>query len=365
MEQNSNYLLLIGSYSSAEAQGLHTYSWDSLKEGGLKALNGAGGLANPTFLSVDQERNIFYTFGESEGQPVKEAVVAAYSFEPATGVIRELNRMAAIPAGEKPTTLCHIAKDPQSKYLVVCSYHGGAVGLLRLLEDGRVGELCDTQLHTGHGADPKQQDRPHPHSAVFSPDGNYIFVSDLGLDIIRTYKLDYEAGKLVPQGDTRLYPGAGPRHFVFHPDGKTAYVIGELGSTVTSFRYDPATGELHTVQTVSTLPEGYEGENGCAEIAVTPDGRFVYGSNRGHDSIAVFAVGEDPASLVPASHTPTRGGHPRHFALTPDGAELICANRDGAENLVVFTIDKESGGLTYTGYSAALPKPVCVIPVRR
>ena len=321
------------------------------------------GITNPTFLEVDPIGRRLYAIGEKpNGQGGKEGEVATYSINPETGELSELNRTTTMPAeGKGQTTTCHINRDLDSQYLIVCSYHGGSIGLVSLDEEGKTNRLCDIAVHTGHGAHPERQDRPHPHSAIFSPDGRFIFVSDLGLDIIRCYTIDRQNGTFVPMGDTQLHPGAGPRHFAFHPDGKSAYVINEVDSTITTFTYDREKGELNTVMTISTLPNDYVGDNICAEIALSIDGRFVYGSNRGMDSIVVYAVDAATAKLTLVEHVSTRGGHPRHFTLTPDGGYLISANRDG-NHLVVFSLDKNSGRLTYTGNTAEVSKPVCVKP---
>jgi 6-phosphogluconolactonase len=267
-----------------------------------------------------------------------------------------LNRADTVAA---PT--CHIQRDSSSRFLVVASYHGGMAGLVALTDDGRIGELLDTEQYEGHGINPERQDRPHPHSSFFSPDGKYLFIQDLGLDRINSYTIDSAAGKLIPHGSISTHPGAGPRHLAFRPDGLFAYVINEIDSTVTAFAYDADSGQLTTLETVSTLPEGFDGENTCAEITVSGDGKFLYGSNRGHDSIVIYAI--DPASgkLTLVDHISVQGGHPRHFALTPSGNYLIAANRD-TNNIVTFRVDKDTGMLEYTGKNITVSKPVCVQP---
>lgn len=232
----------------------------------------------------------------------------------------------------------------------------------RIEEDGSVGPVLDVAQHIGSGTGTEPQIKPHPHSSFYSPDGRFLFVQDLGLDVIVTYTVDAEAGKLVKHNETELQAGAGPRHFVFHPGGQYAYVINELDSTVTAFGYDAKGGILSKIETVSTLPDDYAGENGCAEIAISRDGRFLYGSNRGHDSIVVYHVAQDTGSLRAVQHISTEGGHPRHFALTPKGDYAIVANRDG-NNLVSYKVDAQNGTLSLTGHSAETSKPVCVIPV--
>ncbi|WP_342565894.1 lactonase family protein [Paenibacillus sp. FSL R7-0345] len=363
MKENTKLLLFTGSYASAEDNGVQVYEFDGEAGGTLKLVDSVQGIANPTFVNVDTAKHRLYAIGEklnSEG--VKEGEVVTFAIDPQTGSLTELSRIGTMPASAAgQTTTCHINRDAASEVIVVCSYHGGLVGLLSTDADGTPVRLTDTAVHTGKGTVPGQE-KPHPHSAVFSPDERFLFVSDLGLDLIRTYLVNREAGTLEVQGEIKVEAGAGPRHFVFHPDGKSAYVINELNSTVTSFLYNSESGTLKTAVTVPTLPADYSyTDNGCAEIAFSKDGRFLYGSNRGHDSIVVYTVNAETAELTVVEHVSTRGGHPRHFTVTPDGQYLIVANRDG-NNLVVFALDTATGRLTFTGNEAETSKPVCVKP---
>ncbi|MBT2293627.1 lactonase family protein [Paenibacillus albidus] len=363
MKEQPKLLLFTGSYASAAESGVQVFEFDGQAGGTLKRLDQATGLTNPTFVNVDAANLKLYAIAEQpNGEGGKEGEVVSFAIDPLTGKLSELNRIQTMPAESKSqTTTCHISRDMESRHLVVCSYHGGSVGLLSLDDAGQPVRLTDTALHTGHGTHPERQDRPHPHSAIFSPDGKYVFVSDLGLDLIRAYRINTDTETLEVQGETALHPGAGPRHLAFHPDGKSAYVINEVDSSITSFTYDSANGTLRTAATVSTLPADFNGENICAEIAVSADGRYLYGSNRGHDSIVVFEIEAASAGLTLVQHVSTRGGHPRHFTLTPDNGFLIVANRDG-NNLVVFSVDKDNGQLSFTGHTAEVSKPVCVKP---
>ncbi|WNS45705.1 lactonase family protein [Paenibacillus sp. MMS20-IR301] len=363
MNKNTKLLLFTGSYATAEESGVQVFAFDGAAGGTLERLDTAEGITNPTFVNVDPSGLKLYAIGEKpNGAGGKEGEVITFAIEPETGKLTELSRIPTMSAaGTAQATTCHINRDADHKHIVVCSYHGGTVGLLALDEAGLPVALTDTAVHTGHSVRPGQ-DKPHPHSAIFSPDETFLFVSDLGLDLIRSYRIHEETGKFEVIGDTKLHEGAGPRHFVFHPDGKSAYVINELDSSVTSFKYDADTGALQTAYTISTLPDDYPADkNGCAEIAFSKDGKYLYGSNRGHDSIVVYAVNPETAELTVVQHESTRGGHPRHFTVTPDGAYLIVANRDG-NNLVVFSLDAASGLLNFTGNTAELSKPVCVRP---
>ncbi|MGO4108778.1 lactonase family protein [Paenibacillus sp. YAF4_2] len=351
---NEKLTVFIGSYAEASASGVYRYEFDTT-EGTLTLLDQAAGLKNPTFLNVDVANRRLYAIAEgvdAEGAKVGDGV--AFSIEGSE--LAELNRKLAITAPS-----CHIQRDADSEFVLLCSYHGGRISLVSLTENGEIGELLDIQQHEGTGPHPNQN-QPHPHSTNFSPDGKYIFVPDLGIDRIVAYTLDKENRKLVRHGETVVHPGAGPRHMTFHPNGQFAFVINELDSTIIAYRYDSEKGALEALQTVSTLPEGYTEANGCAEIAISEDGRFLYGSNRGHDSLVVFAVDGDSGQLTLVGHVSTEGKHPRHFALVPGGQFAITVNKD-TNNAAVFRI-AESGMPVYTGYSIEIAGPVCVIPVQ-
>ncbi|OPA80568.1 3-carboxymuconate cyclase [Paenibacillus selenitireducens] len=349
-------LVFVGSYAEADAPGVYTYSFDE-KSGELTKLDEVSGLKNPTYLNVDMDHQKLYAIAENvteEGTKIGEAV--SFSIDTATGKLNVMNRAKTLDAPQ-----CHIQRDKHSRYLIVSSYHGGCVGLVSLEADGQVGKQLDVQQHHGHGPHPNQN-QPHVHSAFFSPDERYIYVSDLGIDRVKCYTIDSDRNMLVLQGESAVPAGSGPRHLTFHPNGKFAYVINELSSSVSVFSYHSASGELRLTETVSTLPDDYDGDNGCAEIAISADGRYLYGSNRGHDSIVVYEVHPDLGTLTVIQHVSTEGRHPRHFALTPSGQYLLAANRD-TNNIAVFRVDTSTGKLNYTGHSIEISKPVCVQPV--
>lgn len=355
--EQQRLLVFAGSYAEAEESGVYVYTFDE-ESGTLTLTNEFGGFKNPTFLNVDAERKLLYTISETvngAGQKVGEA--AAFAIDTAEGSVRLINREITVDS-----TICHIQRDADSRFLTVTSYHGGMIGLFSITEEGGIGYKLDVQQHAGSSQHPERQDRPHPHSTFYSPDGRYLLVPDLGLDRIVTYKVDKVGGKLVHHGEGLLHPGAGPRHLSFHPNGRFVYVINEVDSTIASFTYDNETGQLTTLETVSTLPANFKDENSCAEIAVSADGKYVYGSNRGHDSIVVMAIDEQTGLLSLVQHISVEGGHPRHFALTPNGRYLLAANRD-TNNIVTFKVDQSSGKLTFTGHSVTVAKPVCVVPV--
>ncbi|CAM2846062.1 lactonase family protein [Paenibacillus sediminis] len=354
--QSERMLLFIGSYAEASDPGVYVYSFDETT-GELTRLHQVSGIKNPTFLNLDAQHKKLYSIGETvsnDGKKVGEVI--SFAVDTGKGTLTELNRVQSTDA-----TTCHIQRDAEDRYLIVASYHGGKIGLLSLEENGMVGKLLDMKQHEGKGAHPERQSQPHPHSAFFSPDGRFIFVPDLGIDRIRAYTINHDSKKLEFHGETATHPGAGPRHLAFHPNGNLAFVINEVDSSITSFRYDAEAGQLHTIETVSTLPAEFQGENTTAEIRVSNDGKYLYGSNRGHDSIVVYAIDAQSGKLTYVEHVPTEGGHPRHFTLTPNGNYLISANRD-SNNLTVFRVNQQTGKLEYTGRSAEVSKPVCVIP---
>lgn len=356
METNHDKLFVfVGSYAESENSGVYTYS---LEEGGQLILQDEiAGFKNPTFLNVDPKQHKIYVISETKSMDgAKMGEISTLIVDPVTGEMKLNNRKNSVQS-----STCHIQRDSDTQSLIVTSYHGGMIGLHAIEKDGSAGELVDVMQHEGHSVDPKNQDRPHPHSSFFSPDGKFLFVQDLGLDIIQAYSIDPDKHQLIKKGTTHLHPGAGPRHLTFHPDGSYAFVINELNSTITSFAYDAEKGELTEQETVPTLPSDYTGENGCAEIAISQDGKYVYGSNRGHDSIVVYAFDKVAGKLSYVEHVSVEGEHPRHFAITPQGDYLIVANRD-TNNLTTFRVDQASGRLQYTGISVTVSKPVCVQP---
>jgi 6-phosphogluconolactonase len=313
---------------------------------------------NPGFLALHPNGRFVYACGEAGLLTPKmtAGAVNAYAYDAATGRLTLLNQQ---PTGGSPVT--HLVVDSTGHALMSASYHGGQVAAFPLDADGRIGPRTAWVLTAGKpGPNTARQDRPHPHSVTLSPDNRHLYVCDLGLDRIFCYRLEAEHATLTPAGEFPTTPGAGPRHSKFSADGKFFYAIHELGSAITVYACDPATGALTPIQIVPTLPDGFTGENTCAEIRLYPSGRFVYGSNRGHDSIAVFARDSARGTLTRIEIVPCGGRHPRNFALSPDGAWLVCANRD-SNNLVSFRIDPATGRLTRASEVKGIPSPTCVL----
>lgn len=347
----------VGSYAEKHESGIEVFEFNE-QTGQLTKTGEYVGLKNPTFLNVDVANKQLYAISEIVNEDgSKSGEVARFTIDTEAGTLTFAESMPSETA-----STCHVQRDQAGQFLTVTSYHGGTIALIQLNSDGSFGKVVDVAKHSGTSVDPERQDRPHPHSSFYSPDGKYLFVQDLGLDLIVGYSVNQQNGKLTRVNETKLAPGSGPRHLTFHPSAPYAYVINELNSTVTVFEYDASIGELTEIQTLSTLPADFVGENGCAEITISADGKFVYGSNRGHDSIVVYEVNGKDGKLTTIQHISTAGGHPRHFALTPNGEYLLVANRDG-NNIVTFKCNANNGLLENTGVEVQSSKPVCVLPV--
>ncbi|MWV45378.1 beta-propeller fold lactonase family protein [Paenibacillus sp. HJL G12] len=348
--ENQRMLVFVGSYAEESSDGVYVYEFDE-QHGDLTRLDQVSGLKNPTFLNVDVPKRRLYAISETVAEDgTKRSDAVSFNILAENGKLAETSRADALNGPS-----CHIQRSANNRFLTLTSYHKGSVSLVELKEEGTVGGILDIQEHKGQQPDQKS----HVHSSFYSPDQRFLFVCDLGLDTIFTYRINAEEGKLVLQGEAKVKEGAGPRHLVFHPSGKFAYVINELQSTVTAFRYDAEHGALTEIETVSTLPADAQVENGCAEITISEDGRFLYGSNRGHDSIVVYAVNPETGKLETIQHVSAEGKHPRHFSIVPGGRYVLTVNRD-TNNLAVFTRNSESGKLSYTGKSIEISKPVCV-----
>jgi len=349
----------IGTYTGGKSRGIPLFRMD-LASGKLEAA-GETPSENPSYLATDPAGRFLFAVGEGGNFHGKHAgSVSAFSRDPATGALSQLNSETS--GGEGP---CHLVVDHTGKNLVVANYTGGSVEVLPIEADGRLGSPSDFAQHRGHGPNPARQEHAHAHGVAMSPDNRFALVADLGLDRVFVYKFDPEHGKISPNDPPAiaLAPGAGPRHVAFHPNGKFVYAIDELDSTVTAMSYDAEHGRLKSLQSISTLPADAKlppSGNTCAELAVHPSGRFLYGSNRGHDSIAVFSIDQETGRLTPIDHTPSGGHTPRGFAVDSSGDWLLAANQDSA-NVVVFRTDRQTGRLTPTGITVEVDKPVCVI----
>lgn len=343
-----------GTYTDKSSKGIYVGTFDPA-EGRLSAIELAAEAARPSFLAIHPRRPLLYGVGElADFQGRKTGVVRAFAIE-ASGKLRLLNEQPSGGAGP-----CHVAVEPGGRCVLVANYGGGSVASLPIEEDGRLKSPASVIQHQGRGPNPRRQEGPHAHSINVDPTGRFALAPDLGCDKVFVYRLEAAAGRLVPHDPpaVALAPGAGPRHLAFHPNGQFAYVINELNSTVAALAYDGAAGRLQVLSSVSTLPSDFSGSNTTADIHVHPSGKFLYGSNRGHDSIAIFAIAGD-GTLRPLGHQSTRGKTPRNFALDPSGQYLLAANQD-SDTVAVFRIDTPTGLLSPLGEPVAVPRPVCI-----
>jgi len=357
------YFVYVGTYTAegSTSKGIYAYRYDP-SGSTLTPLGLVAETTNPSFLTIHPNHRFLYAVNETgdyKGQ--KSGAVTAFSIDHVTGKLTQLNQVAS--GGADP---CYITVDKTGKYVLVANYTGGSISAFPVLADGRLGEASAFIQHSGHGANPKRQEGPHAHSIDLPADNRFAIVDDLGLDETLVYKFDSAKGSLTLNDPpfAQAAAGAGPRHFAFHPNGKFGYVLDEMGSTVSAFSYDGAKGVLHPLQTISSLPKGFTGQNDAAEIEVHPFGKFLYASNRGHDSIAVFAIDQKQGTLTPIEQVPTKGASPRNFAIDPAG-KLILAENEKSDNIVVFRLDPQTGRLTPTGKVLDISQPVCVkfVPV--
>ncbi len=344
-------------YFGTGASHIYVSSFDPAS-GGLSEPRPAAEIGRPGFLAIHPGGSILYAVGrESEAGSAPNGFAAAYSIDRRSGALRELNR--ATTAGQGAS---QVAVSSTGRALIAVNYGDGNTVSLTLEADGRLGSLASDLPHAGSSIHPQRQQEPHPHSANLTPDGGFVVVPDLGTDELLIYAIDPETAQLAKRdgAEVRMVPGSGPRHMTFHPNGAWAYVINELASTVALLDYDAAQGSLQVRQTVSTLPEGYDGpSNTTAEVLVHPNGRFLYGSNRGSNSIAVFAIDSASGHLSPVGRVSTGGDWPRNFRLTPDGRFLLVANQR-SDDVQVLSLDPQTGRLTPTGAKIEVPLPMCV-----
>ena len=355
-QRDGTAIVFIGTYTHTDSQGIYTCRFDP-DTGALEQTSVAMDAGNPSFLALHPNKRFLYAASEVHQFDGKEqGAVYAYSINPDSGELTHLNSQGA--GGPGP---CHVKVDATGRFVLAANYHGGSVCMLPINEDGSLAPASDFIQHEGSSVNPRRQDKAHAHSINPDPRNRFAYVPDLGQDRVVIYRLDTDNGKLL-QNDpayVEVNPGFGPRHFDFHPGGKWAYLINELGSAITAFERDPESGGLSEFQTIATLPTGFSGSNTTADIHVHLSGRFVYGSNRGHDSIAIFAVDQDTGRLAPLGHRSTRGRSPRNFGIDPSGRFLLAANQD-SDNIASFHIQQETGLLTPTGQEVNIPMPVCI-----
>ncbi|MGQ9905058.1 MAG: lactonase family protein [Anaerolineae bacterium] len=344
----------IGTYTHGNSKGIYVCEQDA--DSGQLRIVDATFTEHPSFLAMHPGRHFLYAVNET-GDAGAMGAVSAFAVDPTSGRLSLINQQSAL--GTAP---CHLSVDRSGRCVIVANYGTGAVAAFAIRADGGLMPAGSVRQHAGAGPNAARQEGPHAHSADVTPDNALAVVADLGTDKLMLYQLDPGAAMLTPHDPpfVALQPGCGPRHVAFHPSGRFAYVITELANTVIALTYDAARRSFKVLQTVSALPAGWSGESYCAEICVHPSGRFVYGSNRGHDSIAIFAVDEISGMLTPAGHASTLGKWPRGFALDPAGRFCYAANQH-SDSIVVFRVDVVSGALTPADYALDVPSPVCIL----
>jgi 6-phosphogluconolactonase len=352
-------LVYVGGYTKdGKGKGIFIYSMNVST--GLLTPEGVGpDVENPSFLALSPNHHFLYAVNETDtfnGNP--GGGVSSYRIDTSTGALTLINERTS--GGTGP---CHISTDAGGTHVMVANYNSGSAEVLPINStDGSLGEPSSVDQHTGSSVDPARQEGPHAHCAIFDPSGKYGLVCDLGTDKIVVYKYNSTTGTIDASGVEPgvVAPGSGPRHFVFTNDGLHGYCISEMKSTITAFNFDPNTGALKAYQTISTLPTGFTGSSSCAEIALSPDGRFLYGSNRGHNSLAIFSVSPRDHTISLVGHEPTGGKTPRGFEMDPSGNFLIVANQD-SNSLVVFKRNAKTGKLTPTGQTLECPSPASIV----
>jgi 6-phosphogluconolactonase len=348
-------MIYVGTYTSGESKGIYRLHLD-LATGALSPTGEPTEAVNPSFLALHPSGRFLYAVNETgEKADDPSGGVSAFAVDADTGALTYLNRQES--GGAAP---CHVTISTDGRHALVANYAGGTVSVLPIAADGRLGKATAVVRHSGKSVKP-QQASPHPHSVNLDAANRFALVADLGIDQVIPYRFDAAKGLLErrDKGTLNLPAGAGPRHLAFHPSGRQAYVIDELDSTITRLDYDAGSGALTAAQRTSTLPEGFAGKNSTAEVAVHPDGGLLFGSNRGHDSIAIFTIDAKTGALTAAGHEPTGGKNPRHFAIDPTGAYLLAANQD-SDTIAVFRIDRATGRLDPAGAPTRVPKPVCL-----
>ena len=350
----ANPLVFVSAFAPGDKGGIQAYEFDG-KAGQLKPLQRTAGVENPFFLALSPDRKFLFSIHARQFGGKENEQVAAYQIMGRSGDLKLLNRQSA-----EGTAACYLDVDQTGKALLVANYASGSVASLPIQADGLLGRPASFFQHKGSSVNPQRQKEPHAHCIVISPDNKYAFAADLGTDQILCYKLDPATAKLTPNKTpfARSHAGAGPRHLNFHPNKKHAYVINELLNSVTVFDYDAEAGTLSEKQTISTLPADFKGTSYCADVKITPDGKFLYGTNRGHDSMACFRIGED-GTLSFTAIEPSLGKGPQNLLITPDGGWLLCANMPG-NNVAVFQIDAKTGGLKATGEPVRQESPSCI-----
>jgi 6-phosphogluconolactonase len=366
MDPRTSLLIFVSMFAPEKEGGIRAFHLDPAT-GAIAAAKETPGIPHPFFIAVAPDGKTLYSIRADKFGGPENGEVIAWRIADRDGTLELIGRSST-----HGTVSCHLDVEPTGRTVLVSNYTTGNLVSLPLKSDGTPGDAVSILQQTGSGANPKRQKEPHPHSMMASPahvdgqgGGRYAYAADLGTDSVLCFKLDAAKAELAPLDPPRAKtaPGSGPRHLAFHPHASRLYCINELDNTIVAFDVDPATGRLAERQTISTLPAGFTGESYTADLKFTPDGHFLYGTNRGHDSIAVYKVAAD-GKLETVEIVPSLGKGPQNLAITPDGRFLLCANMPG-KNLAVFRIDAATGRLTAAGEPTAITSPACIRVVPR
>lgn len=354
--KTGKFWVYVGTHTGPKSKGIYRFELDAAT-GKASNLELAGEMTSPSFLAIHPTGKFLYAVGEVDlADGKKGGGLAAFGLDPATGKLTKLNTQSSGGGGP-----CHIVLDKEGKTALVANYGGGSAASLPIGADGKLAEAASLMQHKGKSVDKGRQEAPHAHSINVDPGNKFAVVADLGLDQVLVYRLDPVRGTLTPNDPpyAAVAQGAGPRHFAFHPSSKYGYVINEMGNTVTVFDYDATKGVLTKKQDIGTLPKDFKGKSYTSEIVVHPSGKFLYGSNRGHDSIAFFSIDPKTGELTAVQNQPEGIKWPRNFAIDPTGQWLIVGNEQG-NSIVFFRIDPETGKLTSTGEKLEVASPMCI-----
>lgn len=346
-EKNKKLKAYVGTYTTGEGKGIYSFQMD-LNTGIIDNVNLEAALGNPTYLDLDKGNKYLYSAIKKENY----GGVAAFSINPITKQLNPINY--ELTQGNSP---CHVSLNSNNTYIFSANYHKGICEIYPIAADGSVKPVISAAAHDGSGPNKVRQENPHVHFAALTPDEKYLCVIDLGIDKMITYSTD--KGILSKFNELSLKPGCGPRHMDFHPNGKYAYIITELSSEILALEYNSSNGSFNELQYISALPKNFIGDNLGSAIHISPDGKCLYASNRGHDSIAVFTINSSTGSLKLIEHAFTAGSHPRDFNIDPTGKFLVVANKD-TNNIIPFLIDESTGKLAQVNSGISIPNPVCI-----
>ena len=354
--KKGDYVLFVGTYTAKDSKGIYAYRFSAASKKPMP-LGLVAQTSNPSFLATDPTGRFMYAVNELEKyEGEASGSLSAFAIDKKSGKLSLLNQIAS-----RGTDPCYVSLDQSGRYVLVANYGSGSVATFPVLKDGSLGEATSFVQHSGSGPDRERQEGPHAHWIGATPDNRFVMAVDLGVDDVLVYRLNEKNGSLSANDPAfvKLEPGSGPRHLDFSPNGAFAYVISELQSKINVFSYDAQRGSLQLLQSIATVPKDFSGTNNPAEIRIHPNGKFLFASNRGHDSIAVFSIDQKRGTLTLIGNFSTQGKKPRNFEIDPSGSQIFVANQESG-NIVIFHIDQGTGRLTFTGQVLHVDSPVCL-----